>query len=55
MSSFPPTILHLTDGESTDGNPEAIANQIMSLGTEDGGAILMNIHVAEGRCNSCLP
>ena len=28
---FPPTVLHLTDGESSDGDPNEIGRQIMSL------------------------
>lgn len=44
--SFPPTVLHLTDGESTDGDPTAIARQIMSLGTSDGQVLLFNCHVS---------
>jgi hypothetical protein len=45
-NSFPPTILHLTDGESTDGDPAQIAQQIMSLSTSDGPVLLFNCHVS---------
>ena len=34
--SFPPTVLHVTDGHPTDGDPEPIAVKIKRLGTEDG-------------------
>lgn len=44
-SSFPPTVLHVTDGHPTDGNPEPIADQIKSLGTEDGACVLLNLHI----------
>ena len=44
--SFPPTVLHLTDGESTDGDPSEIAKKILSLGTSDGQVLLFNCHVS---------
>jgi len=43
---FPPTILHLTDGESSDGDPNEIGRQIMSLGTNDGPVLLFNCHIS---------
>ena len=43
---FPPTVLHLTDGESSDGDPEEIGRQIMSLGTDDGATLLFNCHIS---------
>jgi len=43
---FPPTVLHLTDGESTDGDPTAVARQILSRSTSDGQVLLMNCHVS---------
>jgi hypothetical protein len=46
---FPPTALHLTDGESGDGNPESIGQDIMALGTDDGAALLFNCHVSSRR------
>lgn len=45
-NSFPPTVLHLTDGESTDGDPSEIAKEILSLGTNDGQVLLFNCHVS---------
>jgi|SRR5579863_508559 len=44
--SFPPTVLHLTDGESTDGDPTQIANQVLSSSTADGQTLLFNCHVS---------
>ncbi len=44
--SFPPVMIHLTDGESTDGNPEAVAETIKQISTDDGEVILMNAHVS---------
>jgi hypothetical protein len=44
-NSYPPTILHVTDGESTDGNPEDIADALHQLHTTDGQTLLFNLHV----------
>jgi hypothetical protein len=44
-TSFPPTVLHITDGESTDGDPEHNATVVKSLTTNDGSALLYNVHV----------
>src|SRR5688572_33064043 len=46
---FPPTVLHLTDGESSDGDPNEIGRQIMSLGTDDGAVLLFNCHISSRR------
>lgn len=43
---FPPTVLHLTDGESGDGDPTHIGREIMSLSTDDGHALIFNCHVS---------
>jgi hypothetical protein len=44
--SFPPTVLHLTDGESTDGDPSDAAQGILGTGTSDGATLLFNCHVS---------
>jgi hypothetical protein len=47
--SFPPTVLHVTDGEATDGREsdvELSARLVTSLGTQDGQALLLNLHVS---------
>jgi hypothetical protein len=46
QNSYPPTILHVTDGESTDGEPESLANQLMQISTNDGKVLLFNLHVS---------
>jgi hypothetical protein len=46
---FPPTVLHLTDGESSDGDPNLIGRQIMSLYTDDGPVLLFNCHISSSR------
>jgi hypothetical protein len=43
---FPPTVLNLTDGESTDGDPTGVAREILSRSTSDGQVLLMNCHVS---------
>ncbi len=45
-NSYPPTVLHVTDGESTDGDPEELAKQLQLIGTSDGNVLLFNLHVS---------
>jgi hypothetical protein len=42
---YPPTILHVTDGWATDGDPEEVADALQQLHTNDGQAMLFNLHV----------
>ena len=44
--SFPPTCIHITDGEATDGNPTDRLNALKGLSTSDGNAMLFNIHLS---------
>ncbi|GAA0379102.1 vWA domain-containing protein [Streptomyces olivoreticuli] len=44
--SFPPIVLNLSDGESTDGNPANAAAAIGAQATADGAALLFNLHVS---------
>src|SRR5438874_6067959 len=46
--SYPPTILHVTDGQSTDGAPEEMADGLRQFSTKDGQALLFNLHVTTG-------
>lgn len=43
---FPPIVLNLTDGESTDGDPTGPAMNIQSQASADGTALLFNLHVS---------
>lgn len=43
---YPPTVLHITDGESTDGDPEQLATQLRQIQTNDGAVLLFNLHVS---------
>lgn len=45
--SYPPTILHITDGEANDGDPEEIASQLATLNTNDGELLIFNLHVSD--------
>src|SRR5262249_56358390 len=47
--SYPPTILHVTDGQSTDGAPEEVAEGLRQISTQDGQAVLFNLDVTAGR------
>jgi hypothetical protein len=44
-SSYPATVIHVTDGQSTDGDPEPIAAQLQQISTNDGQALLFNLHI----------
>lgn len=43
---FPPVVLNLTDGESTDGEPTIPAEAIRTLASVDGNILLFNLHVS---------
>jgi hypothetical protein len=45
-TGYPPTILHVTDGESTDGDPEELATQLRQIATSDGPLLMFNLHVS---------
>lgn len=47
-ASFPATVLHITDGASSDGDPEHNASVLRSLNTNDGETLLYNVHVSGG-------
>jgi hypothetical protein len=46
--SYPATILHVTDGQSTDGVPEDIADGLKQISTADGATLFFNLHVTSG-------
>jgi hypothetical protein len=45
-NAFPPTVLHLTNGVSTDGDPSHAARQIQQLSTSDGNALLFTCQIS---------
>jgi hypothetical protein len=44
--SYPPTVVHVTDGESTDGDPTEMAAGIRALRTRAGHVSLFNLHLS---------
>ena len=44
--SFPPIVVHITDGESQDGDPIPYAQSLTSLATADGNVLLFNCHLS---------
>ena len=50
-NSFPPVVIHITDGESTDGDPTASADALKALATSDGNVLLFNAHFASAAVN----
>lgn len=53
--SFPPVVIHITDGEASDCDDRElidICSQIKQTGTADGNTLLLNIHIS---ANSQLP
>lgn len=45
-NGYPPTVLHVTDGQSTDGDPEEKAGLLKEFKTNDGNVLLFNLHVS---------
>lgn len=52
--SYPPTLLHITDGDSTDGDPTEMAADLRSLRTQDGEILLFNLHISNNGNSSIL-
>lgn len=46
--SYPPTIINVSDGQSTDGDPSHAAGILRRLHTEDGECLVYNLHVRSG-------
>ena len=44
--SFPPIVVHITDGESQDGDPRPYAQALTRLSTADGNVLLFNCHLS---------
>ncbi len=44
--SFPPIVVHITDGESQDGDPVPYAEAIRKLSTSDGQVLMFNCHLS---------
>lgn len=46
QESFPPVVINVTDGKSTDGDPRPAAERLRNLSTKDGDLLLFNIHIS---------
>jgi hypothetical protein len=44
--SFPPVLVHITDGEATDGDPAPYFRSLRELGTQNGRLSLFNVHLS---------
>jgi len=51
---YPPTVIHITDGEATDGDPTNVAESIKNLAVTDGNVLLFNAHVSAHRAQPIL-
>jgi hypothetical protein len=55
-TSYPPTIVHVTDGASTDGDPSTVAEALKQISTSDGACLMFNLHIsASGGQNVVFP
>ncbi len=48
-TSFPPIVINITDGESTDGDPSALVQSIQQMASNDGSVLLLNVHISSNR------
>lgn len=47
-NSFPPVVINITDGESTDADPSSVARDITGLETDDGNVLLFTVYIGTG-------
>ncbi|MHC5058425.1 MAG: vWA domain-containing protein [Planctomycetota bacterium] len=45
-SCFPPIVINITDGESTDGDPKQIALMLRHMKVDDGRVLVFNLHLS---------
>lgn len=46
-NSYPPTVINITDADANPGQePGAVANAIQQLSTQDGAALVFNLHIS---------
>ena len=43
---FPPIVINITDGESTDGDPTPAAEAVRRVASSDGETLLFNVHLS---------
>lgn len=47
---YPPVVIHITDGASTDGDPSQEMHSLMNQSSADGNVLLLNVHLSsEGK------
>jgi hypothetical protein len=46
---FPPVVINITDGESSDENPASAAAAVRALSSSDGEVLLFNLHLSAQR------
>ncbi len=51
---FPPVVIHITDGESTDGDPTQVMKSLTSQRSSDGNVLLFNIHVSSDASSTAI-
>ena len=51
---FPPIVIHITDGEATDGDPRERIHALTNLSSTDGNVMLFNIHLSDNPNASSL-
>lgn len=52
--SFPPIVLNVTDGASSDGDPSAVAESMRDTRTDDGNSLVFNLHLSASSDSSVL-
>lgn len=53
-NSYPPIVIIVCDGSSTDGNPEPMAQRIKDLRTNDGNVLLFTVHLSESNVSPTM-
>jgi hypothetical protein len=51
---FPPVVIHITDGESSDGDASGAMEKLKNLETTDGKVVLFNVHLSGNDATSVL-
>src|SRR5207248_7581333 len=49
--AFPPIVVNITDGESTDGDPSAPAETLKGHMSTDGNVLLFNLHLSSDQAD----
>lgn len=45
--NYPPVVINITDGASTDGDPREAAQELCEIGTSDGKVLLFNVYLTD--------